>query len=320
MLKVAENTGPAHHAWGRQHPGGCDTFDATDQDGADTARAYSVSGADREVLAFNSSGILNFKEGHEPDYEEQSSYSITITARSGQGFRRLSATLEVTIEVVDAEDAGEVVLSQREPQAGTEVHARASDPDGGVKITRCEWARSAVITVGAPSTECLEPGISVVGGWVPIGAASLSNYTPTPADVGRCLRATVTYTDTIGDAHEQVTEVAEAPVQRSKTVNAAPVFPDQDFLTEGDQSDRASRRVAENTQAGRNIGSPVRAGDDDGDLLIYTLGVVDAASFGISRKNGQLETKAPLNYEVEEQLHGGGDRHRPVGRHGQHDR
>ena len=45
---------------------------------------------------------------------------------------------------------------------------------------------------------------------------------------------------------------------------------------------------------------PVSAHDDDDDenLVIYTLGGADAASFGISRNNGQLKTKAPLDYEA----------------------
>ena len=77
-----------------------------------------------------------------------------------------------------------------------------------------------------------------------------------------------------------------------------PMFPDQDFGTEGDQSDRTSRTVAENTKAGQSIGDPVRAHDEDDDLLTYTLDGADAASFGISRNDGQLKTKAPLNYEA----------------------
>ena len=35
----------------------------------------------------------------------------------------------------------------------------------------------------------------------------------------------------------------------------------------------------------------------------------DAVLFGISRNDGQLRTQAPLDFEDEEQLHGGGDRH-----------
>ena len=134
-------------------------------------------------------------------------------------------------------------------------------------------------------------------------------YAPKPADVGRCLRATATYTDNIGDAVERATGALEVPLKgnnpastdqtpESGFVNAAPVFPDQDFLTEGDQSERTSRNVAENTKAGRNIGSPVSAHDEDSNLLIYTLGGADAASFAISRNDCQLKTKTALNYEV----------------------
>ena len=288
---------------------GADTYAVTDQDSSDTSYTYSVSGVDRKVLIFNSDGILSFEADHKPDYEEQSSYSITIVARSGVGPRKLTASLDVTINVVDAEDAGLVSLSQRQPQLGTEVHARATDPDGGVKITRWLWERSAEITVdegGVPSAECRDdsgtPGIGVVGDWTMIGGTSSAVYTPKQADVGRCLQAAVTYTDNIDNAvdsaDEQVMAVSEAPVQNSNPANTAPKFVDQNPNSPGDQSDRTSRKVAENTKAGQNIGAPVSAGDEDGDLLIYTLGGADAVSFGISRNNGQLKTKAPLNYEA----------------------
>ncbi|MCY4527619.1 MAG: hypothetical protein OXD46_01130, partial [Chloroflexi bacterium] len=159
-----------------------DTFSVTDEDGAVTTVSYSVTGDDREVLEF-ASGILIFDTDHEPDFEDQSSYSITITARSGGR----SASLDVTIEVVDTEDQGEVALSQRQPQVGIEVVATPSDPDGGMRINRWVWERSAEITVdegGTPSAECREdpdmPDIDVVGGWTPIDGASKTAYTPKP--------------------------------------------------------------------------------------------------------------------------------------------
>ena len=306
VLRVRENADPPVITFGDDDsPVDAGTFGVTDQDGADAARTYSVTGEDRELLAFDSSGILGFMAGHKPDFEEHSSYSITVVARSGAGHRRLSTTLEVTVEVVDTEDVGEISLSQRQPQEGITVHAAVSDPDGGVRIRRWEWERSDQVTFGgdgAPSAECRDdpatPGIGVVGGWASIGAASLSSYTPTSADVGRCLRATAVYTDNIGEADERAMEAAEAPAQSSKTANAAPKFVDQDLNSPGDQSDRTSRKVAENTKPGQSIGSPVSAFDDDGELLIYTIGGADAGSFGISRNDGQLKTKASLNYEA----------------------
>ena len=107
------------------------TYAVTDQDGTttgpngydDTSYTYSVLGADRSYFTFDDAGILSFKTGRKPNFETKSSYSITIVARSGTGARRLSATLDVTIEVVDTEDAGVVSLSQRQPQVGIEIRA-----------------------------------------------------------------------------------------------------------------------------------------------------------------------------------------------------
>ena len=309
VTEITENTDALIAFGASDTPVGAATYAVTDEDGIvagsdgydDTSYTYSVSGADRDVLAFNSDGVLSFRMGHKPDFEKKSSYSITIAARSGQGSRRLTATLDVTIHVVDAEDIGEVFLSQRQPQVGYEIHATASDPDGGVAVKRWVWERSDEISVddGGTPAECR----NYSDGWAPIVGASSAVYTPRPADVGRCLRATVTYKDNIENAadaaDEQVVGVSEAPVQSSSPANTAPKFVDQDFSTEGDQSDRTSRRVAENTKAGQNIGAPVSANDDDGDLLIYALGGADATSFDVSRNNGQLKTRAPLDYEAE---------------------
>ena len=306
-----------------------DTYAVTDQDGSvadsydDTSYAYSVSGPDGDDFSFDSDGKLTFKEGHEPDFEDRSSYSITVVAHSGEGSRRLSAALDVIVEVVDGEDAGAVVLSQRQPEVGIAILATVSDDDGGVTIRRWMWELSEEVTVrrGVPSHECEDdpatPGIGAVtwpsDGEGVIAGATSAVYAPKATDVNRCLRATAYYIDNVGRAQDKATGVLEVPVGRhgsvdtgpvsdSGFVNAAPVFPDQDFNTEGDQSDRTTREVAEdtadNTEAGRNIGDPVSAKDEDDDLLIYTLGGPDAEFFRIGRNDGQLKTKAPLNYEA----------------------
>ena len=313
VLKVRENADPLAITFGESDtPVSAATFAVTDEDGVttgpdaydDTAYTYSVTGADSGDLTLNEDDTLIFRNDHEPNYENKSSYSITIVGRSGEDERSLSATLDVTIEVVDTEDEGEVYLSQREPQVDKEVQAWVSDPDGGVSISRWTWERSNVITVdddGNPSAECRDdpdtPDTAVTwpsGGEAVIDGAASPVYTPTLADVGSCLRATATYTDNIeneaGAADERVAGVTEAPVQASRAANAAPQFVDP--------SGRTSRRVPENTPAGDTIGPPVTAFDDDGDLLIYTLVGDDAAFFDVTRSNGQLLTKAPLDYEV----------------------
>ena len=319
LLKVVENAAsPVITAAGSGTAVDANTYAVIDRDvnttgphpyDDTTSYRYSVSGADSDALYFDGEGVLSFREDHEPDYEEQSSYSITIEARSGEGPRRLTAELDVTIEVLNGEDAGDVSLSQREPQVGNEVYATVSDPDGGVNTTKWVWERSDRIIVdgdGTPSAECRDdpgtPGIPVVAGWTPIDGASSSVYTVQRPDVDTCLRATATYTDDVEGPgppdHDQntdedglqVLQISERPVQSSKPANTAPHFVVQ--------SGRTSRRVAENTEAGHDIGTPISAHDEDGDLLIYTLGGVDSAFFGISRNNGQVRTKAALDYEA----------------------
>ena len=293
VLRVVENEDPPNLTFGDDDsPVDADTFSATDQDSLDATFTYSLTGDDLEFFAFDSN-VLGFKSGHLPDFEEKSSYSISVVARSGAR----TATLDVTVEVVDAEDEGEVSLSQRQPRVGIAVHATPSDPDGGVRISEWVWELSEVVTAndgGEPSAECPDN----LDGWEPIDGATTAAYTPETANVGRCLRATAAYTDNIGDAQEQATGALERSVQDSSPANTAPEFVDQDLNTAGDQSDRTSRKVEENTEAGESIGSPVSAFDDDGELLIYTLGGEDAAFFSISRNDGQLETKASLNFEA----------------------
>ena len=301
LLSVKENENPPIIKVG--HDGSAidkDTFAVTDQDSGDTTFTYSVTGDDRDVLEF-SNGVLGFKAGHKPNFEDKRSYSITITARS----RGRSSTLDVTIEVVDTENDGSVSLSQRQPQVGTEIYATVSDPDGGVRISRWEWERSetTVDANGNPSAECVDDPdnqIRVVNedSWRSIEGATKAAYTPKSADVDKCLRATVFYTDNMGVTEEDAAGVLERPAQSNSPANAAPRFVDQDLNSAGDQSDRTSRKVRENTEAGESIGAPVSAHDEDGELLIYTLSGADAASFDISRTTGQLMTKASLNFEA----------------------
>ena len=67
----------------------------------------------------------------------------------------------------------------------------------------------------------------------------------------------------------------------------------------GFAADTYTRGVAENTASGENIGDPVRATDDEGDALTYSMGGADAASLTIGRTSGQIRTKDALDYETE---------------------
>ena len=73
-------------------------------------------------------------------------------------------------------------------------------------------------------------------------------------------------------------------------INAAPVFTDGTDTT---------RSIAENSNAGVNIGSTVAATDADDDTLTYSLGGTDASSFDIDSSSGQLKTRAALDFEIQ---------------------
>ena len=98
-----------------------------------------------------------------------------------------------------------------------------------------------------------------------------------------------------------VTDVNERPSAPAQhfgpgfPTNTAPEFQDAN----GDMATSTYRMVAENTDAGMDIGDPVAAMDADrGDTLSYELGGADAASFAIDSETGQLMTSAALDYET----------------------
>ena len=173
----------------------------------------------------------------------------------------------MTITVADADDTGILTLSTEHPGVDAPVTATLTDEDGGVTNEVWAWESSADGSTG----------------WTAIPGTGTSSYTPVQGDIGKYLRVTVTYDDTHGSG-KTLTEQADSPVR----TNAAPTF----------DSETATRSVAENTPAGRNIGAPVTATDSDaGDELTYSLGGTDVGSFSIVPETGQLRTKAALDYE-----------------------
>ena len=107
-----------------------------------------------------------------------------------------------------------------------------------------------------------------------IDKATSATYTPKDADSGSYLRATVTYEDDEGEGKSAMM-VSEFQSQRITGGNNAPEFADDQDPVMAEEQPDAKRSVAENTDAGKTVGSPVVATDDDGDTLTYTLTDVD---------------------------------------------
>ncbi len=81
----------------------------------------------------------------------------------------------------------------------------------------------------------------------------------------------------------------DTPLQIFEQINVAPVFTDDTTAT---------RSIAENTEAGTDIGTPISATDVNNDTLTYSLGGSDVTCFDIDSTTGQLKTKEALDYET----------------------
>ena len=174
-----------------------------------------------------------------------------------------------------------------QPRERVELTAELIDADGGSSdpITALEtdltddaawqWSRSS----------------SANGPWTDIEEKEPSEfYTPTADDVGSYLRATASYNDGHGE-DKTANGVTDNDVV-ADTSNKTPVFPDQDPDMDGEPSDTATRKVAENSAPGSAVGDPIAATDANGDTLTYTLGGDDASSFTIDRGTGQIRVGA----------------------------
>ena len=168
---------------------------ATDPDSGDSL-TYSLSGPDAASFAtVASTGQLRTRAAL--DYETTSSYSVAVTATDTHGLRD---TIDVTITVTNVDEPGSLSFFPTRPQVGTVLKAMVSDPDG---IDRTAWAdvwkweRSSDQSSWEEITH-FGPDMQTFGQAYRVSRRT--NYAPAPADLGKYLRATVTYIDKEGRA------------------------------------------------------------------------------------------------------------------------
>ena len=266
------------------------TYTATDPENATVSWSLGGTDADRFMIE---NGVLSFKKS--PDYEKpmggtagtSNTYEVMVKATDET---RKVGMKTVMVKVTNVDEDGKVTLSARRPQSATAFTAMIADPDNpdtAVTDEKWQWAKAG----------------SENGSYGNITSATSATYTPTDADIGSYLRATVTYEDAEGEGKSAVMK-AELPVQGLRGSNNAPKFAaDQDPTMPEDQAD-AAREVAENTDPGKTVGSPVTATDEDGDTLTYTLTDEgggtngDSAAFTIDWATGQIMTKGDLDFET----------------------
>ena len=242
---------------------------ATDADG--DILTYSLGGIDGASFGIvSTSGQLQTRAPL--DYETKNSYLVTVMVSDG----KLTDEISVGINVTDVEENRAPVFTAG---SGTTRSIPENTP-AGVNIGGPVSATDAdgdILTYSLGGIDAASFGVVSTSG-------QLKTRAPLDYETKNSYLVTVMVSD--GSLTDEisvginVTDVDE---------NRAPVF------TAGSGTTRA---VAENTPAGVNIGGPVSATDADGDILTYSLGGIDGASFGIVSTSGQLQTRAPLDYET----------------------
>ena len=276
-----------------------------DEDVGDTP-TVSLAGPDAASFGIDrTTGVMSVAADTDPDFEMKQEYSVIVRATDGT----LTNEKSVTVRVKNSQDSGSIRLSALAPQPGKGITATLSDPDGGIHAVKWQWFRKG----GSDDPKGLCPAvtgdevvrvddqgqITLDGDWTAIDNMETSAYTPVGDNVGQCLAVVARYYDSInlkptgstGSTPEHVVQITVGEVQQHGNTNKGPKF----------TLSTTTREVRENTDPGEPFDLAVTAtdGDEEDDpVLLYTLGGVDAASFDIDRTDGQLKTKAKLDYET----------------------
>ena len=277
-------------------------YSATDAEDLDRTLTWSLSGddSDKFILSPSSTGAsTNLLFRTTPDFEAKADkdgrndYEVTVTVTDS---KTSSDSRDVTVTVTNEEETGTAVLLNRQPQVGTSITAKLTDPDnitssnpdGNVTSNvKWKWATSTVTNIIQRSS-------------------TSGSYTPVAGDQPHTLFAIATYTDGHGSGKTATARSANNVQEKPATADTkSPVFCDQDTTLTGIQNKSVTIDVAEAAAPSTpvNIGSPVRAHDtthadcDSTTNLTYSLEGSDARPFGIASETGQLTRKDALDYE-----------------------
>ena len=258
---VAENADPGHDIG--------DPVAAMDPDSGDTL-TYLLGGPDAAAFDIDeANGQIRTRDAL--DHEAKASYSVRMVALDTQG---ASASIEVTIEVTDANDPPSF-----DPDDNTRSVAENTGPGQtiGDPVAAMDSDSGDTLTYRLEGTDAAEFDIESASGQLRTSAA-LDH------------EAKASYSVTVV---AQDNEGASASIEVTIAVTNANDPPSFD-------PDDNTRSVAENTGPGQAIGDPVAATDPDSDeTLTYRLEGTDAAAFGIDSTSGQLRTRAALDHEAQ---------------------
>jgi len=240
---------------------------------------YTVVGSDASAFDYDistSTGVL-FRTKEPLDYSSTSSYSVRVNVRDSEDSSGATSTaiddwIDVTVNVFE----GPVVSGPSNtnyPENGTDAVAEfsASNPGGDELEWSLEGDDAGAFTIASTTS----------------GATLRFASTPDFENAD----------DKDRDNEYQITVVAESGSLRGDLEVTVTVSDENDapYFSEGPST---SRDISEGDLAGRSVGAPVTATDQDSsDTPTYSLSGTDASSFDINASTGQIETVDALDFE-----------------------
>ena len=243
---------------------------ATDAD--DDPLTYSLGGTD--VSSFDIETDNGQLKTRSPlNFEDKDTYTVSVSVTDNRGG---NDSIDVTIIITDVNDAPTFIEGTSASRSVAEN--TATNQDIGTPVTATDQD-DVNLTYSLGGTDAASFDIDTDNGQLKTKLALDFDDKPIHSVI-------VSVTDNRGgsDSIAVRVEVTEVIVG-----NSAPTF------TDGTATDR---RIAENSVADVNIGTPVAATDADDDPRTYSLGGTDVNSFAIDDSTGQIKTKDPLDFEV----------------------
>ena len=235
---------------------------------------YTLEGTDATSFDIvSTSGQIQTTTGVTYDREAQPSYAVTVKADDGNGG---TDTIAVTITLTNVIEPPGRPAAPSVSSVGRQHHQPVGDVDGTGEH------RPAIDHYDLRYRQ------GTTGSWIngPQNVSGTTSETITGLTANTLYQVQVQATS--GEGNSPWSPPGSG--QTNTAGNTAPTF----------SSQTASRRVAENSAAGTNVGAPVTATDaDSGDTLTYTLDGTDAASFDIVSTSGQIQTTSGVTYDHE---------------------
>ena len=275
-----EISGPTAVDYAENGTDAVDTYTASDAEGAVT---WSLSGDDADKFSISDNGELTFNTP--PDYETptdadgKNDYLLSIIViDDGEEAKIEPVRVKVTnVNEPPAFDEGDTATRSVGENAGQDEDiggpVAATDPDGDSLTYTLKDDANLPFSI------------------------NYSGQLQVDGDLDHETRPSYTVTVTVSDGEDAEGNAdTTADDTITVTINVTGENEPPEFLS----TETGTRTIAENTAVGQAIGAPVAVTDPESDAPTYTLGGTDAASFDIVDTSGQLQTKAPLDYETKD--------------------